>query len=54
MKEYGIVIDPDGEWNGKTDNNQHLEIPGISDSDYAKDIVTHKSVSGYIAFSTNL
>jgi hypothetical protein len=49
-KEFGILVDPDGEWNGRTDNNQHFEILGISDSDYAKDIVTQKSVSGYIVF----
>jgi hypothetical protein len=49
-KENGILIDPHGEWNGKTDNNQQFEISGISDSDYAKDIVTRKSVSGYIVF----
>jgi hypothetical protein len=47
-KEYGILVDLDGEWNGKTDDNQQFEILGISDSDYAKDIVTRKSVSGYI------
>jgi hypothetical protein len=49
-KEYGILVDTDGEWNGKTDDNPHFEILVISDSDYAKDIVTQKSVSGYIVF----
>jgi hypothetical protein len=49
-KEYRVLVDPDGEWNGRTDDNQHFEILGISDSDYAKDIVTRKSVSGYIVF----
>jgi hypothetical protein len=25
-KEYGVLIDPDGEWNGKINNNQHFKI----------------------------
>jgi hypothetical protein len=33
-KGYGIFNDPDGEWNGKTNNNQHFKISGFSDSDF--------------------
>jgi hypothetical protein len=39
-KDYGILTDPDGEWNRKTSNNQRLKISGISDFDYVKDTVT--------------
>jgi hypothetical protein len=49
-RDYGMLINPKGEWNGKIDNNQFFEICGISDSDYAKDTATRKSVSGYVVF----
>jgi hypothetical protein len=31
-------------------DNNYFEITGVSDSDYAKDIQTRKSVSGYVTF----
>jgi hypothetical protein len=49
-KEHGITINPTGNWNGKVDQHYFLEIIGVSDSDYAKDIVTRRSVSGYVVF----
>jgi hypothetical protein len=50
-QDYGILINLKGEWNRKIDNNQFFEICGISDSDYAKDRATRKSVSGYVKSS---
>jgi len=44
---------PDGVWNGKTNEDFLFEISGFSDSDYAKDISTRKSVSGYVVFLNN-
>jgi Reverse transcriptase (RNA-dependent DNA polymerase) len=41
---------PKGEWNGKLDENYFFEIAGVLDSNYAKDMQTRKSVSGYATF----
>jgi hypothetical protein len=49
-KNRALLIKPKGEWNGKLDENYYFEIAGVSDSDYAKDIQTRKSVSGYATF----
>lgn len=45
-----IIIDPTSRWKGKIDDTFKFEIKGISDSDYAKDTSTRKSVSGYVGF----
>jgi len=45
-KEEGLVIQPNKEWDGK-DNKFEFEITGESDSDFAKDPDTRKSVSGW-------
>ena len=49
-KNRALLIKPKGEWNGKLDENYFFEISGVSDSDYAKDMQTRKSVSGYTTF----
>ena len=48
-REYGLVLKPFGKWNGKVDCEKFV-ITGVSDSDYAKDIETRRSVSGYSVF----
>jgi hypothetical protein len=45
-REYGLVLKPFGKWNGRVDCEKFV-ITGVSDSDYAKDIKTRCSVSGY-------
>lgn len=47
-KEEGLVLKPNGQWDGR-DNKFQFEITGYSDSDYAKDPETRKSVSGWTA-----
>jgi hypothetical protein len=47
-KEQGLVLRPDVKWNG--DPEFKLVICGISDSDFAKDPETRKSVSGNSTF----
>jgi hypothetical protein len=47
-KEHAIIINPTGNWNANIDREYFFEIIGVSDSDYAKDIVTQRSVSGYV------
>jgi hypothetical protein len=49
-KEHSITINPTGNWNGKVDQDYFLEIIGVSDSDFTKEIVTRRSVSGYVVF----
>ena len=46
--ERGLTLQPDTEWDG--DPEFKLTISGISDSDYAKDPETRKSVSGNSTF----
>jgi hypothetical protein len=48
-KERGLLLKPSGNWNGK-DKTYKFKIHGVSDSDYAKDPTTRKSVSGWSAF----
>jgi hypothetical protein len=43
------LLKPNAKWDGR--NKEHLfEITGVSDSDYAKDPVTRRSVSGWAVF----
>jgi len=48
-KEVGWILKPIGEWTGKENDNE-VEIEGVSDSDYSKDIETRRSVTGYSVF----
>lgn len=44
----GLLLKPNATWNGKPDFE--FEIQGYSDSDYAKDLETRRSISGYAVF----
>jgi len=46
--DSGLCVRPKGEWNGFP--NTIFEIMGVSDSDYAKDMTTRRSVSGHVVF----
>ena len=48
----GIEIRPDGNWNG-IDKEKVFETRGVSDSDFAKDQTTRRSVSGFAVFLNN-
>ena len=48
-KNQGLKLNPTGKWDGK-DKNYKFKITGKSDSDYAKDPDTRRSVSGWAAF----
>ncbi len=45
----GWCLQPDGIWDGR-DKGYKFKIHGASDSDYAKDPDTRRSVSGYATF----
>ena len=45
-KNQGLLLKPNKKWDGK-DKDFLFEIDGLSDSDYAKDPVTRRSVSGW-------
>lgn len=45
----GFILKPTGRWDGK-DRNFEFEIRGRSDSEYAKDSETRKSVMGYVTY----
>jgi len=47
-KENGLLLQPNKMWNGERDFE--FEITGHSDSDFAKDPETRKSVSGWAAY----
>jgi hypothetical protein len=53
-KDHGIIVYPTGAWNGKLDEDYFFEAIGVSDSDYAKDIATRKSVSAYVFLNDSL
>ena len=46
-KHRGITFRPFGSWNGR-DQDFEFEIEGLSDSDYAKDPLTRRSVNGWL------
>jgi hypothetical protein len=48
-RERGWLLKPSGTWNGR-DKGHKFKIHGYSDSDYAKDPETRRSVSGYATF----
>ena len=47
--DRGLYLKPTGNWNGR-DKDFQFKIHGMSDSDYAKDPETRRSVSGYATF----
>ena len=49
-KDQLEIMKPHDEWNGILSENYVFEISGVSDSNYAKDSETRKSVSGYTTF----
>ena len=46
-KHKGLTLRPFGNWDGK-DRNFEFVVSGMSDSDYAKDTQTRRSVNGWI------
>ena len=40
----GTIVQPNGKWNGFV-SDRNFEILGISDSDYAKDVDTRRSIN---------
>jgi hypothetical protein len=53
-KGHGFFVGPAGYWNGKVDDDYQFEVLGISDLDYAKGVVTRRSISGYAVFLNNM
>jgi hypothetical protein len=49
-KDQTLLIKPQSKWNGELNGDNYFEVTGVSDSDYAKDMQTRKSVSGYVTF----
>jgi hypothetical protein len=49
-KDQALLIKPQGKWNGELNRDNYFEITGVPDSNYAKDMQTRKSVSGYATF----
>jgi hypothetical protein len=49
-KDRKLLIKPQVKWNGEFNADNYFKITGVSDSDYAKDMQTRKSVSGYATF----
>jgi hypothetical protein len=47
-KDSGLLLKPTRKWNGT--NKFQFKIRGRSDSDYAKDTQTRRSVSGYVVY----
>jgi Reverse transcriptase (RNA-dependent DNA polymerase) len=45
----GLILTPKGKWDGKKDGTK-IQIVGKSNSNYAKDLETRRSVSGYCVF----
>jgi hypothetical protein len=48
-KDKGLVLKPNAKWDGK-DKSHLFEVTGISDSDFAKDPESRKSISGWSVF----
>jgi len=48
-KDQGLTLIPTGKWKGVNDNTA-FKVTGYSDSDYAKDGETRRSVTGYCVF----
>jgi hypothetical protein len=48
-KDNGWTLKPTGIWK-EIDEENEVNIIGVSDSDYSKDIETRRSVTGYIVF----
>jgi hypothetical protein len=48
----GLTLKPIGKWEGRFDGTE-FEIKGYSDSDYAKDSESRRSVTGYCVFLNN-
>jgi Reverse transcriptase (RNA-dependent DNA polymerase)/Zinc knuckle len=52
-KELGWTLKPEGKWSGSIsgpEDDNIVEISGVSDSDYSKDMETRRSVTGYSVF----
>jgi hypothetical protein len=49
-RDLSTLINAKGEWDGKLNEKKLFEISGVSNLDYAKDMQTRKSVSGYATF----
>jgi hypothetical protein len=49
-KYRALLIKPKGKRNGELNGDNYFQITGVSDSDFAKDMQTRKSVSGYATF----
>jgi len=47
-KEAGVLLKPAQKWDGN--DNFYFKIRGVSDSDYAKDTQTRRSISGYVVY----
>jgi hypothetical protein len=47
-KDAGLTLNPTRKWVGEKEF--HFRIRGVSDSDYAKDTQTRRSISGYVVY----
>jgi hypothetical protein len=50
-RDAGLLLKPSQKWDGS--NEHQFRIRGRSDSDYAKDTQTQRSVSGYVVYLEN-
>jgi hypothetical protein len=49
-KDQALLTKPQASWNGELNEDNYFEITGVLDSDFAKDMQSRKSVSGYATF----
>jgi hypothetical protein len=47
-KDTGLMLNPTRKWDGEKEFCFHIR--GVSDSDYAKDTQTRRSISGYVVY----
>jgi hypothetical protein len=47
-KDAGLTLNPTRKWDGKKEFR--FRIRGVSDSNYAKDMLTRRRISGYVVY----
>ncbi len=50
-KDAGLMLNPTRKWDGEEEFR--FRIRGVSNSDYAKDMQTRRSISGYVVYLEN-